>query len=468
MPSSADIIGKNAKVTSRTRLVLNCPDSRMKGGAAMNTIALSTVYNHYLTTYAPNGINSQYDTHKKSELRGVYNSIVKLNKEAPLAILDTSRASQAFAVGIKESARALHNTIASVSGRDAESLLQKKTAFSTNEDIATASYIGDAKNVDDAPSFSIEVRRLAEPQVNTGNYLPDEEISLAPDTYSFDVGINSLNYEFQFLINEGDTNRNVQDRLARLINNAEIGLSAEVLEDGEGNSALKLSSKTTGLPSGRDAVFHVSDTNTSKLSGAVDYLGIGDISRSAANAEFLINGNERTASSNHFTVEKVYSVNLTGLSPSEGDTAEIGIKPDHESLKENIFKLVGGYNEFLRSTAAYFDSQPKSHRLMNEMTGIASVYAGDLDSLGIYTEENGELSIDDERLSHVVEFADNEDITKPLKDFTQALMRKSSGVSLNPMNYVDKIIVAYKNPGHGYSSPYVTSAYSGMMFNSYC
>ncbi|MDE6419872.1 MAG: flagellar filament capping protein FliD [Lachnospiraceae bacterium] len=434
----------------------------------MNITALNTFYNHYLTTYAPNGINSQYDTHKKSELRGVYNSIVKLNKEAPLAILDTSRASQAFAVGIKESARALHNTIASVSGRDAESLLEKKTAFSTNEDIATADFIGDAEDVDDAPAFSIEVRRLAAEQINTGNYLPDEEIALAPDTYSFDVGINSLNYEFQFLINEGDTNRSVQERLARLINNAEIGLSAEILEDDEGNSALKLSSKATGLPEGREDIFHVSDTNTSKLSGAVDYLGIGEITRPAANAEFLINGSERTASSNHFTVEQVYSVNLTGLSPSEGDTAEIGIKPDHESLKENITKLIGGYNDFIRATAAYLESQPKSMRLMNEMAGIASVYANDLDTLGIYSEENGELSIDDERLSYAVEHADSEEVTEPLKDFTQALMRKSSGVSLNPMNYVNKIIVAYKNPGHGYASPYVTSAYSGMMFNSYC
>lgn len=159
---------------------------------------------------------------------------------------------------------------------------------------------------------------------------------------------------------------------------------------------------------------------------------------------------------------------MAGLSPSEGETAEIGIKPDHESLKENISRLIGGYNEFLRSTAAYLDSHPKSRRLMNEMTGIASVYAGDLDSLGIYTEENGELAIDDERLTDVVTHADSEDVAEPLKDFTRALMRKSSGVSLNPMNYVDKIIVAYKNPGHGYSSPYVTSAYSGMMFNSYC
>lgn len=435
----------------------------------MNATALTTVYNHYLTTYAPKSINSQYDTHKKSELRSIYNSIVKLNKESPLAILDTSRASQKFAVGMKESARALHNTIASLSDTDTEALLNKKTAFSSNESIATVEFVGDSGTVDeDASSFSIEVRSLASPQVNTGDYLPDAKISLTPDLYSFDIGINNLNYEFQFLVNEGDTNRNVQDRLARLVNNAGIGLDAEVLEDGSGNSALKLSSKATGIQPGKDAIFVISDSNTSKTAGAVNYLGIGDITRPASNAEFLLNGSEHTAYSNNFTVEKTFSVTLTGLSAAEGDAAEIGLKPDHESLKENISGLIGGYNDFLRSAAEYLDSQPKSLRLIGEMSGIARTYMPRLDELGIYAGENGELVIDDKRLTDAVAAEDVKEMMEPLEDFANALLRKSDSVSLNPMNYVNKTIVAYKNPGHGYSSPYVTSAYSGMMFNSYC
>ena len=43
-----------------------------------NMSALNSVHNFYLTTYAPK-TNSPFDTHKKSELRNVYNSIVKLN-----------------------------------------------------------------------------------------------------------------------------------------------------------------------------------------------------------------------------------------------------------------------------------------------------------------------------------------------------------------------------------------------------
>ena len=41
------------------------------------SMTLSTVYNNYLSTYTPKAL-TKYDTHKKSELRDVYNSIVKM------------------------------------------------------------------------------------------------------------------------------------------------------------------------------------------------------------------------------------------------------------------------------------------------------------------------------------------------------------------------------------------------------
>ena len=106
-------------------------------------------------------------------------------------------------------------------------------------------------------SYELEVRALASNQVNTGVFLPNTKVSLppdtysfdvhindlnqwyciccgarfsyayhngknsaehtSPDTYSFDVHINDLNYEFQYSIKEGETNRSVQNRLAKLI-----------------------------------------------------------------------------------------------------------------------------------------------------------------------------------------------------------------------------------------------------------
>ena len=44
---------------------------------------IDSAYQYYLSTYR-NSTVSRYDTHKKSELRDVYNQMVKVNKNSPL------------------------------------------------------------------------------------------------------------------------------------------------------------------------------------------------------------------------------------------------------------------------------------------------------------------------------------------------------------------------------------------------
>ena len=89
--------------------------------------------------------------------------------------------------------------------------------------------------------------------------------------------------------------------------------------------------------------------------------------------------------------------------------------------------------------------------------------------LGINIEDEGTLSIDSDKLRGVAE--NSEDIASTfstLKDFSNSMMKKSAQVSLDPMQYVNRKIVAYKNPGHNLTSPYTSSIYSGMMFNFSC
>ncbi|MDD2973334.1 MAG: flagellar capping protein [Lachnospiraceae bacterium] len=435
----------------------------------MNVMALNNVYNNYLTSYAPKGTTS-FDTHKKSELRSVYNSIVKLNKESPLYLMNATKDTQAFAVGIKEGARNLRNTIASLGGLDEDSILDKKIAFSSNEDIASATYIGDAEDSDSVPSLEIEVRNLASPQVNTGRFLPSNSMELPADSYSFDVGINDLNYEFQFIINSGDTNKDLQDRLARLINNADIGIDATTLEDAQGNSSLRLQSTSTGLQHGKDVIFTISDDKTSKASGTVSYLGLDDVTRPAQNSNFLLNGQERETAANNFTIEKTYEVELKGLSSTEGETASIGLKNDTESFNENINYLVGSYNDFLRAASEHLTSQSRNSTLISEMNRITSYYKEDFDEIGLQIQEDGSIQVDPDKLNATAS-ATGVDIREqfsPIKNFTNSVVRKTNEISLNPMHYVSKTVVAYKNPGKNFANPYATSAYSGMMFNSYC
>lgn len=428
----------------------------------------SNVYNYYMTTYAPRS-STPYDSHKKSELRNVYNSIVKLNKDAPIYILDTSKDSCAFAVGMKENARELRNVIASLGDLNENEMLNKKAAYSSNENIASASYIGTPSESASVPSLEVEVRSLATSQVNMGNYLPSKELVALPDsTYSFDVSIDDLNYEFQFNIKPEDTNGDVQERLTRLINNANVGISAQVLTDGEGNSSLKLESKATGLKDNKTNIFHISDQHTSKTAGTVDYFGLDYNMVPASNASFLVNGEERTSPSNQLTLERVYQVTLNGVSSEEGETASIGLKTDVESLTENIDTLVRGYNSFLRAAAEYGDRQPKSNRIVHELGSITRVFARGLTSAGLNINLDGTLEVDNEAVQQTAMGSDAKDAFSSIMNFTHSLVRKSNQISLDPMNYVNNIVVAYKNPGKNFATPYITSAYSGMMFNSYC
>lgn len=427
---------------------------------------LNAVYNNYLTTYTPKAL-TRYDTHKRSELRSVYNSIVKLNKDAPWYLPTTNKDTQHYAVDIKENARELHNTISQLGGLDNDILFHKKSAYSSDESAASASYIGSPDTEEEIPAIELEVRSLASSQENLGLFLPNERISLPPDTYSFDVGINDMNYEFQFAVGESETNREVQERLVRLINNSDIGVRAELAE-ADDKTSLRLTSESTGLSQGKAWLFSVTDDKTSKRSGTVEYFGLNYTSRQASNASFTVNGEERSASANHFTVGGLFEIQLNGVT-QEDRSVRVGLKTDVESLTDNVAHLIGGYNEFIKATSSYLETQSKSHRLVNELKGIAGIYSSSLESMGVTLTKEGTLSLDRDLLRQTA--AQSEDISETfgsLKSLSGMLLRKSDQISLNPMDYVEKTVVAYKNPGHNYVSPYVTSAYSGMMFNSYC
>ena len=203
----------------------------------MASAILDNMYNYYLTTYGKSTV-SRYDSHKKSELRSVYNNIVKINKESPLYKIKDSADAQKFAIDIKEHARDLKNVIASLSTGDSlAEAFQKKIAVSDQNDIVDADYVGNGDSGENTNSFQMEIKKLASPQLNYGNYLKDDQLAFKPGSYSFDLNTSSASYEFQFNVNPDDTNRSVQDKLAKLFNTASIGIHADVKEDDSGHNA---------------------------------------------------------------------------------------------------------------------------------------------------------------------------------------------------------------------------------------
>ena len=411
---------------------------------------------------------TRYDTHKKDELRNVYAAIMRQTKESPLFLPVSGDDVIEYAVNMKENARDLSNVIASLSNDRSLSLLDKKTAYSTDESVAVAKYIGDNGSVDEdeAASFDLGVQRLASKQVNQGRFIEDGVMSLEPDTYSFDIHIGDTDYEFQFNVEPDDTNKDMEEKLARLINRSNIGVDVSVVSDESGRSALKIESVATGTPGGKDTLFNVSDDNTSKRAGAVDYFGLGEVTKPPRNAEFTLNGNPHSAYSNSFTIDKAYEITLKGRSEDGGDT-HIGLKADVESLISNVESLVGGYNSFITKAMDYSEKYGLSNKFKNEMRGIQNAYRNELDAIGLTFKDNGELEIDDKYLRAAAFEGDHNETLRPITEFASEILDEAKKISLNPMDYTNRIVVEYKNPGHNFANPYITSMYSGMMFSSY-
>ncbi len=106
---------------------------------------IGSAYHYYLSVYGNSAV-SRYDTHKRSELRSIYNNILKINKESPLYKIKNDQNIPEFLIDIKEHARQIKNVVSSLSesGEGLESAFQKKVAVSSDEDIVSANYIGGA------------------------------------------------------------------------------------------------------------------------------------------------------------------------------------------------------------------------------------------------------------------------------------------------------------------------------------
>lgn len=430
--------------------------------------AIDAAYNYYLSTYA-NKSASRYDSHKKSELRNIYNTIVKINKESPLYKFKHTGDVQKFAIDIKESARNIKNVVASLSDTEEEmgNAFQKKIAVSSQDDVVNATYIGNSRNSRNLENFEIEVKQLAKPQTNLGNFLGKTKLNLKPGTYSFDLENSNSAYEFQFSVSNDDTNYSVQNKLARLITNADIGLSATVEEDENGASALEITSVSTGLGSDEDFLFTISPQGNHSSIAAIDVLGIDHISQKAQNSSFLLNGTEHSSYSNTFTIDNAFELTLQGLS-EEGNPATIGFKTNTEAMIDNIQTLVDSYNSILETADKYADSQHQSLKLYHDISTAAYSYRNSLESLGLNVTEEGRISVDKALLEEAVSDEHADESFTILNDFKNLLNAKANNASLDPMKYVDKVIVTYKNPGKNLPTPYITSIYAGMMMDRYC
>lgn len=427
------------------------------------TVMISSVYSYYLSQYG-NKSNSKYDSHTRTQLKNTYSKVVKINSQTPVYKLDLSTAAQKYAIDLKEHARALENITEDLSDGADGTMTFKKSAVSSNAYAVNASYITDFGAASDDESFDINVKQLACSQLNTGNYLQPRSKHIKPGEYSFDLSINDVIYEFQFKVDNSETTNNIQNKIARLINRSNIGLTANIKEDSLGNTAINIESESTGINGTTPVIFSIKsdDANNQPL---IDTLGLDRVTQYPANAIFDVDGDERSSMSNSITINKAYDVKLSKVTE---EPATISLKADADSIVESLNELVAGYNNLISVT----NDENNNHfqgteKLQNEIASIARSYKKQLADSGLSLNKDGTISADKE----VIINADNKDalshIYESLNSFKNSIKEKAENIALNPMDYVNNKIIAYKNPLRSFPDPYNLSAYTGMMFNGY-
>lgn len=452
-------------------------------------ISLTTlpIYDEYLTTYRSkdsddssgnhkNKRSSRRATHNTSELQDIYRTIQWKNRFTPLYLTEPSPRSVAYAIHLKESANNLKQTIDSLSGDDND-LFSMKSAYSDNEQLASVEYESEDADSEVPSDFVLEVENFASPQINTSKYLKtNQAVALEPDSYSFDILTNKLHYELQFNVSEGETNGDLQNKLARLINNSDIGVSARVIQQ-RGLSALEVTSNAYGLPVQSNRHFTITDENTSYTDGIVDYLGLNKTIKEATNAVYSINGNEESSYSNSFNVYGAYHVTLhpenTDASKNVPDNitaraaaanagkpaaVKIGLYPDAQSLSNNIETFVEGYNHFMNGVINDETDEMLTRLLSKDLHKFLGIHSYNLEKYGISINEDATL-----------DYQKTDDITDAaaIKGFGSQVLRKLNAISLDPMEYIDRRICAYPNPNASYPNPYMTSIYTGMLFSTW-
>ena len=425
---------------------------------------IGSVYDYYLTTYASKPA-TRSDTHKKSELRNIYNTIVKISKKSPLYKVDVSENIQRYAIDLKENARFIKSKT-DLFFNDSDNGIRKKL-ISSDEDVLSINYMGipESEQNDSILSYEFQVDALAKPQVNTGNFLKSNGTSISTGNHAFEVDIGDYSYEFQFSVQPEDTNKSVQEKLARLINRSDIGLTAQVITNDANKSALKLTSDKTGTAF-NGTMFYVINTHEQLDDNTIDRLGLNNVSQMSSNAEFRINGVNRTSASNTFTINKNLEVTLKGIS-REDNPSHIKYQDDIISIIDSIKGMADSYNNIVDLANKTTRESDQTHSLQKEIRRMTERYKNDLESIGLNITEEGYLNFDESLILQSAGEGTISESLNHLREFKNGLAAKADDISINPMKYVKKVMISYPNPKKSFANPYVTSIYSGMMYNGY-
>ncbi len=412
------------------------------------------VYNHLSTALVPKKRNT---THKSSELRALYNKMAQYNKNSPLYLLSLSEKKQSYMINIKEAAITLRDVADSFSNADSD-IYTKKSLQSSDAD-AVSGTIRSSEYGDIPDTISIKVESLASEQINVGNYLNSSGHDFISGDYRF--SLETLNGASHFNIQVGnESNLEIQNRLAGYINNRGLGIEASVITEGE-SSSIMLSSVDTGNPSSDDGLyFSFKSEGTRDIAGI---LGLNNVSTAPANSMFYINDTMHSSSSNHISINQAIELDFH---KTTDEPVAINLIPDMKTALDHIDMFVDAYNSLVE-LSSNAGSKIGARNLYNDISGIVSKHIGELKDAGLTIDDARYMVKDEALLTEKVKSGDFAKLFTDFSSFRDDVENATNRLTLDPMAYINKLIVTYPNTSNKSNTPYTQSLYSGLMYNNY-
>lgn len=424
----------------------------------------TAVYNYLASSYMNEaGLRNLNKVHKRSELRNIYNAIIKINKDSPLYKVDLTRENQKFAIGIKDLSLQISDTARSLYQETPDSVFH--TIKACTEDPSSASIHLISDNQENYPEpFTLKVNSLALNQVNQSLDISANTLNPVSGNYAFTVEIDDTAYSFQYHIKENTTNRDTLNKLSDFINQSDIGLICSNKRNEDNTIQMRLESVETGVAGG--PVFRLYDTKSPQgVTGLVEYYGLNQTVQEARNAQFEINGEAKESLSNQILLNKTLQVNFLQTSQVP---AGINYLPDSEAIFAAIDDFCSQYNQMIDLADSYHSAQGMPQKLLYQLQRTSEPYRNELEACGIRFGQSGKMQLDRFLTVQSIESGEINNLFST-NGYLKSVDRQVSSIILNPMNYVDKTLVTYPDFNRSnLSSPYVSSIYSGMMFNYYC
>ncbi len=337
----------------------------------------------------------------------------KAPKEAQLNRLETATTTKISALGTLRTALSSFQT--ALKDLNDIKLFENRSAKSSNTDLLTAT----ASKTAQSGTYSVKVEQLATGSKTATKALEGAFTTSAAGTLTVKVGSGEdINVE----IEEGVSLTKVKEALNAALKDS--GVSANLLTDpGTGKTRLVMSSSNTG--EGKDVSISTStgleafeiDTESDATAEA------GGVLERAQNAKFTIDGLALKSATNK--VEgAIPDVTLDLVAADKDKSITVTVAQDQEGVTANIKKFVDAYNNLIKTTNSLTkvtkvgeDGTPLTGGLVGDssvrsiLSGIQneliSAGGGDgvrlLSDLGITTQKDGTLGIDDKKLKTALE-----------------------------------------------------------------